>query len=45
MKIVQLRDAKASLSALVDAAESGEPMVITRAIWLRCSFQSIWARD
>ena len=30
MKIVQLREAKASLSALVDAAESGEPTVITR---------------
>jgi prevent-host-death family protein len=30
MKIVQLREARASLSALVDAAESGEPTVITR---------------
>jgi len=30
MKIVQLREAKASLSALIDAAESGEPTVITR---------------
>lgn len=30
MKTVQLREAKASLSALVDAAENGEPTVITR---------------
>ena len=30
MKTVQLRDAKAQLSALVDAAESGEPTTITR---------------
>lgn len=30
MKTVQLREAKASLSALVDAAESGEATVITR---------------
>jgi prevent-host-death family protein len=30
MKTVQLRDAKATLSALVDAAEKGEPTVITR---------------
>lgn len=30
MKTVQLRDAKATLSALVDAAEAGEPSVITR---------------
>ena len=30
MKTVQLREAKASLSALVDAAERGEPTMITR---------------
>jgi len=30
MDQVQLRDAKARLSALVDAAERGEPTVITR---------------
>lgn len=30
MKFVRLREAKASLSALVDAAESGESTVITR---------------
>jgi prevent-host-death family protein len=30
MKTIQLRDAKATLSALVDAAERGEPTVITR---------------
>lgn len=30
MKRVQLRDAKARLSALVDAAERGEPTTITR---------------
>ena len=30
MKTVQLREAKAGLSALVDAAESGEPTTITR---------------
>lgn len=30
MKTVQLRDAKARLSALIDAAESGEPTTITR---------------
>lgn len=30
MKSVQLRDAKAGLSAIVDAAERGEPTTITR---------------
>lgn len=30
MKTMQLRDAKASLSALVDAAERGEPTTVTR---------------
>ena len=30
MREVQLRDAKASLSAVVDAAEAGEASVITR---------------
>jgi prevent-host-death family protein len=30
MKTVQLREAKASLSALVDAAVGGEPTTITR---------------
>jgi prevent-host-death family protein len=30
MKTIQLREAKATLSALVDAAEHGEPTVITR---------------
>lgn len=30
MRTIQLRDAKAMLSALVDAAEKGEPTVITR---------------
>jgi antitoxin Phd len=30
MKTVQLRDAKATLSALVDAAEGGETTLITR---------------
>ena len=30
MKTIQLRDAKATLSALVDAAEKGEPTLITR---------------
>jgi prevent-host-death family protein len=30
MKHVQLRDAKAHLSELVDAASKGEPVVITR---------------
>jgi len=30
MKIVQIREANASLFALVDAAESAEPAVITR---------------
>lgn len=30
MKTIQLRDAKAILSALVDAAEKGEPTLITR---------------
>lgn len=30
MRTIQLRDAKANLSALVDAAEKGEPTVITR---------------
>ena len=30
MKTLQLRDAKARLSALVDAAERGEPTTITR---------------
>jgi antitoxin Phd len=30
MKTIQLREAKATLSALVDAAEKGEPTVITR---------------
>lgn len=30
MKIVQLRDAKATLSTLIDAAEKGETTVITR---------------
>ncbi|MER9892029.1 type II toxin-antitoxin system prevent-host-death family antitoxin [Mesorhizobium sp. M0119] len=30
MKTMQLREAKASLSALVEAAENGEPTVITK---------------
>ncbi len=30
MKVLQLRDAKASLSAVIDAAERGEPTTITR---------------
>ena len=30
MKILQLRDAKASLSALVEAAERGEATVVTK---------------
>lgn len=30
MQQIQLRDAKATLSAVVDAAEQGEPSVITR---------------
>ncbi|MFN3549222.1 MAG: type II toxin-antitoxin system Phd/YefM family antitoxin [Mesorhizobium sp.] len=30
MKTVQLREAKATLSSLVDAAESGEATIITR---------------
>ncbi|SMH57293.1 type II toxin-antitoxin system Phd/YefM family antitoxin [Mesorhizobium australicum] len=30
MKTMQLREAKAGLSALVDAAENGEPTIITR---------------
>lgn len=30
MKSLSLREAKASLSALVDAAEKGEPVTITR---------------
>lgn len=30
MRRIQLREAKATLSALVDAAEKGEPSVITR---------------
>ena len=30
MRKIQLRDAKASLSAVVDAAAGGEPVVITR---------------
>ena len=30
MRSVQLREAKAQLSALVDAAEKGEPTIVTR---------------
>ncbi|TKT82979.1 type II toxin-antitoxin system Phd/YefM family antitoxin [Aquamicrobium sp. LC103] len=30
MKTVQVREAKAGLSALIDAAENGEPTIITR---------------
>lgn len=30
MKIMQVRDAKATLSALIEAAERGEPTTITR---------------
>jgi prevent-host-death family protein len=30
MKTMQLRDAKAGLSALVDAAEKGEPTIVTK---------------
>ncbi len=30
MKTVRLREAKATLSALIDAAEKGEPSLITR---------------
>ena len=30
MRSVQVRDAKAGLSALIDAAEQGEPTMITR---------------
>lgn len=30
MKVVQLRDAKAGFSAIVDAAEKGQPTIVTK---------------
>jgi antitoxin Phd len=30
MKIIQLRDAKSGFSAIVDAAEKGEPTIVTK---------------